>query len=195
MPTNAARSRVLLHENRWITLVLDGEQEVDLRPPTVTEWGKILRAYAVAQAVVAEAASSDGSVVRTLYGLGPIESDATEEPLEPAPYAVALSKVIDLLSRTKVDAGELPMWAGQSLMQVLYDHWRSVDIVEDADAPVTSPAADSATVGADAPWVAREGSDLPIFDLEAAVASANGSDSSSSVGGMPASQPGVLVEG
>lgn len=110
-----------LLNNRHVEVVLADGKVVDLRPPTVAEWRKILEAFRLAEDILA---GSEEGVVLTMFG-------------EAAPFATALSVAIDTLSASTVKPDRLPVWAGQSgIVATLWGHWSQMAVeVEEATTP------------------------------------------------------------
>lgn len=181
-------SRLVLHSNKHATAIMADGSKVGVRPPSVGEWRQVAHAYARARQQVRDAAGrtatgADATTIQldALYGYDPTtdpdaDPDAPGEK-QPAPYAEAFATVLRLLGQSTIDADALPLWCSSGgLFQSLYDHWRTVDVVlaqppdDTADIPPggAGAVADSAPP-IDAP-IPPDGSAMPVFDLEAAVA-------------------------
>ena len=167
------RSRIVLNDDRTITIWLDGGQCVVLRPPTVEQWAEIGVAYLAAAEVTTAPESVDArALFRRICGI-PLDIG---EALVEAPYARALATVIGMLSNTsEPDPAHLPSWAAeQGLFDTFYGHWRRVEIIhgeigDEEAATSPSPVTDSAVATPAQPWKPDpNGSDIPVFDLEAA---------------------------
>lgn len=120
--------RLLL--NRHVEIALSDGKVVDLRPPTVAEWRKIVEAFRFAEDVMAAAAEGESPIL-VMFG-------------EAAPYATALSVAIDTLSSSSVKPDRLPVWAGQmGVVSALWNHWSQMAIeVEEAKPDPDLPSYD-----------------------------------------------------
>lgn len=129
----AEPSRLILHANRHVTLVLDDGTKMHLRPPNLDEWRVILAAYLKAEEddpedLVPETAR--GPLQRQYGGRG---DNPDEKP--DSPFATAFATTVKILTGSELAPGRLPIWASSPrVFTSLYDQWRRVDIViEDAE--------------------------------------------------------------
>lgn len=135
-------SRIILNTDRSITVVLEQDRRVELRPPSIGEFRKIRNIYKIAdvefKAILNEA---DRAAKDAGEDLLIVDADRALVGDESSPYAAAFAFTLELLGGIVApDPDTLPMWAGRAGMYpVLANHWRSVNVVpvNEAAAPPT----------------------------------------------------------
>lgn len=135
----AEKSQLLIHPNRWATVVFGDGRTVDLRPPSIAEFRIIRDAYGQAEE---QSRASEDLLPRLPDGnVKIIDLDSVAVGDEASPGAVAFSVMIDTIGSAVIKPDDLPAWTSQTRVYLLLANvWRQVAIkntgAPDTDKPV-----------------------------------------------------------
>lgn len=131
------KSRLILHPNRWVSVVFDDGRRSELHPPNIDEFREIREAYAAAEetyhAQVAEKLREKAGTRDT--DLKVLENDGILMGKDRSPYAEAFVTLLTTLTDMAApDSGKMPLWASRGgVYLVVAAHWRNVEVVTAAD--------------------------------------------------------------